>query len=97
MPDLSVFIFLVLLNLYRIICKSSKKDFVKKSLNVPNVKLLSIYSIRESSVQFLKQNVFLTYFWGGFRTKILEQLEFKLEKIIGIYKPTGKVRFGARH
>ena len=27
--------------LYRMICKSSKKKFGKKSLNVPNVKLLS--------------------------------------------------------
>ena len=43
MPNLSVFIFLVLLTLYRMICKSSKNIFVKKSLNVPNVKQLSIF------------------------------------------------------
>ena len=29
--------------LYRVICKSSKKNFAKKSLNVTNVKLLSIF------------------------------------------------------
>jgi hypothetical protein len=42
MPNSSVFIFLMLRALYRMICKSSKKYFSKKSLNVPNVKLLSI-------------------------------------------------------
>ena len=52
------------------------------------------YSNCERSVQFLKHNALLTYSWRFFRPKILEQLEFKLEKIIGIYKPTGKVRFG---
>ena len=41
MPNSSVFIFLMLRALYRMICKSSKKNFGKKSLNVPNVKLLS--------------------------------------------------------
>jgi len=41
---------------------------------------------RERSVQFLKKNVFLTCFWR------LEQFEFKLLKIIGIWKLTGKVR-----
>ena len=43
MPNSSVFIFLMLRALYRMICKSSKKNFGKKSLNVPNVKLLSIF------------------------------------------------------
>ena len=41
MANSSVFIFLVLRTLYRMICKSSK-TVAKKSLNVPNVKLLSI-------------------------------------------------------
>ena len=42
MPNSSVFIFLMLRALYRMICKSSKKKkFAKKSLNVTNVKLLS--------------------------------------------------------
>ena len=41
MPNSSVFIFLMLRALYRMICKSSKKIFAKKSLNVTNVKLLS--------------------------------------------------------
>ena len=41
MPDSSVFIFLMFHAFYRMICKSSKKNFAKKSLNVTNVKLLS--------------------------------------------------------
>ena len=41
MLNSSVFIFLMLRALYRMICKSSKKNFAKKSLNVTNVKLLS--------------------------------------------------------
>jgi hypothetical protein len=41
MPNSSVFIFFMLRALYRMICKSSKKKFGKKSLNVPNVRLLS--------------------------------------------------------
>ena len=41
---------------------------------------------------FLKQNAFLTCFWRFLRPNILEQLEFKLEKIIGIQKSVGKVR-----
>ena len=38
--------------------------------------------------QFLKQSSFLSFL----RSNTLEQLEFKLEKIIGILKPTGKIR-----
>ena len=41
-------------------------------------------SDREGSVQFLKQNVFLTCSWRLLRSNALEQLEFKLEKMIGI-------------
>jgi hypothetical protein len=41
MPNSSVFIFLMLRALYRMVCKNSKQNFAKKSLNVPNVKLLS--------------------------------------------------------
>jgi hypothetical protein len=40
----------------------------------------------------MKQNNFLTCFWRFLRSNTLEQLEFKLEKITGIYKRTGKVR-----
>ena len=40
MPKSSVFIFLRLSALHRILCKNSKKNLQKKSLNVPNVKLL---------------------------------------------------------
>ena len=36
--------------------------------------------------------LFLTGFWRFLRSNKLEQLEFKLEKIIGIEKPAGKVR-----
>jgi hypothetical protein len=41
MLNSSVFIFFMFRALYRMICKSSKKNFGKKILNVPNVKLLS--------------------------------------------------------
>ena len=37
----SVFIFLMMRALYRMVCKNWKTFFAKKSLNVPNVKLLS--------------------------------------------------------
>ena len=35
---------------------------------------------RERSVQFLKQNAFLTYSWRFPRSNTLDQLEFKLKK-----------------
>ena len=38
------------------------------------------------------ENVFLTYSWRFLMSNKLEQLEFKLEKIIGIYKHAGKIR-----
>ena len=50
MPNSSVFIFLTFRALYRMICKSSKKFFAKKSLNVTNVKLDS------TEGNFLQQN-----------------------------------------
>ena len=43
-----------------------------------------IYSRSEQSEQFWKQNAFLTWSWRFLRSKSLEQLCFKLEKIIGI-------------
>ena len=46
----------------------------------------------ERSVQFLKQNVFLTCSWRFVRSNTLQQLKFKWEKLIGNSKPTGKVR-----
>ena len=49
----------------------------------------TIYSNSQRSEQFLKQNVFLTCYWMFHE---LEQIKIKLEKIIGIQKPTGKVR-----
>ena len=38
----------------------------------------------ERSVQFWKQNAFLTYAWRFLRSNTIEQLEFKLGKIAGI-------------
>ena len=52
----------------------------------------AIYSSNERSLQFLKQNTFLTFSQRFHRSNTLEQLEFKLEKIIGIQKLAGKVR-----
>ena len=49
MPNSSVFIFLMLRALYRMICKNSKSYFCKNSLNVQNVKPLS--------------NFFFQHFW----------------------------------
>ena len=49
MPNSSVFIFLMLHALYRVICKNSKSIFGKNSLNVQNVKPLS--------------NFFFQHFW----------------------------------
>ena len=40
----------------------------------------------------MKQNAFVTYFWWFLRSNTSEQLELKLEKIVGIYKQLGKVR-----
>ena len=48
-----------------------------------------IYSNSERSEQFLKQNAFLTCYR---RFHTLEQIKIRLEKIIGIQKPTGKVK-----
>ena len=45
-------------------------------------------------MQILKTNAFLTYSWRFLRSNKLEQLGFKLEKIIWILKPAGKVRKG---
>ena len=45
----------------------------------------TIYSNSERSVQFLKQTDFLTCPWRFLKYNTLEQLEFKLEKTIGIY------------
>jgi len=41
---------------------------------------------------FWKHNAFLTCSWRFLRSNKLEQLEFKLAKIIGIEKHAGKVR-----
>ena len=43
----------------------------------------TIYLNSERSEQFLKQNAVLTYSWRFLRSNELEQLEFKLEKLLG--------------
>ena len=45
-PNSSVFIFLMLCALYRMICKNTKSFFGKNSLNVSNVKLFSNFSLQ---------------------------------------------------
>ena len=45
-----------------------------------------------SQKQKVKHNAFLTCFWRFLRYYKLEQLEFKLERIIWIKKHAGKVR-----
>ena len=53
----------------------------------------AIYSCIERSEQFLvSECFFLTCSWKFLRSNKLEQSEFKLENIIGIYKHAGKVR-----
>ena len=49
-----------------------------------NTKNNLIYLNSERSEHFLKQNAYLTYSWRFLISNILEQLEFRLEKIIGI-------------
>ena len=46
--------------------------------------LRSLEQCSEMSEQFLKQNVLLTYSWRFLRSNTSEQLDFKLEKMIGI-------------
>ena len=53
----------------------------------------TIYSNSERSEQFLATECFFNFCpWKFIISNKLEQLEFKLEKIIGIVKHTGKVR-----
>ena len=51
----------------------------------------TIYSNSERSEQFLVTECFLTYSWMFLIPNKSEKLPFKLEKIIGIQKLTGKV------
>ena len=44
----------------------------------------TIYSNSERSDLYSEKNAFLIYSWRFLRSDTLEQLEFKLEKIIGI-------------
>jgi hypothetical protein len=61
-------------------------DLRLKAENLQNFEITwTIYSDSERSVWFLKLNAFLTYLWRYFKSKTLEQLEFKLKnKMIGI-------------
>ena len=52
----------------------------------------TIYSNSEGQNNFWWQNAFLTFSWRFLISNELEQLEFRLEKNVGIQKPTGKVR-----
>ena len=52
----------------------------------------TIYSNNKRSEQYLKQNAFFTCSWRFLISNKLEQLKFKLDKIIGIKKHAGKVR-----
>ena len=61
------------------------REFVK------NLRSLEQF-IRTVKDHFLKQNALLTCSWRFLRSNILQQLEFRLEKNIGIYKSAGKVR-----
>ena len=81
--------------------KKKKVSISVKKISAPIlIQILSadtVYRYRNSvghyikrSVQFLKLNAFLTCSWRFLRSNTLEQ--FKLEKIIGIQKPTGKVK-----
>ena len=52
----------------------------------------AIYSNSERPKQSLKHNDFSTFSWMFLGSDIKEQLQIKMEKNIGIYKSTGKVR-----
>ena len=67
--------------------KVKDQEFAKK-----NEITRPIYLNSERSVQFLKQNAFWNCSWRFSRSNTSEQLEFKSEKIIWIYKSAGKVR-----
>ena len=72
MPNSSDFIFLLLHALYRMICKSSKKNFAKKSLNVTNVKLLSNF--------FFNLFGFFMHFWWEWQLGIYILSDFPVIK-----------------
>ena len=61
-----------------------KKNFWNLRLKAKNLQNFLDHMSSERSEQFLKQNAFLTCSWRFLRSNILEQLDFKLEKIIGI-------------
>ena len=67
--------------------KSEGREFEKKN----EIRRI-IHSNSESSEQFLKQNALLNCSWRVFLwSNTLEQFKFKLEKIVGIPEPKGKV------
>ena len=59
-----------------------KKIVLKLLQNVEITR--TIYLNSERSVEYLKENAVSTYPWRFLRSITLEQVEFKLEKIIGI-------------
>ena len=60
--------------------KAEGREFAK----ILGLSFKTIYSNSERSLQFLKQNVFLTCSLRILRSNELEHLGFKLEKVIGI-------------
>ena len=68
MPNSSVFIFLILRSLYRMIYKNPKLFFGKNSLNVLNVKLLSIsiFNVFSFFMHFCWEWHLALYIWSDF-------------------------------
>ena len=76
MPNSSVFIFLMLHALYRMICKNTKSFFGKNSLNVSNVKLFS--------------KIYFQYFWLFYAFLVIRHLAlYILSDFLGIKNLNG--------
>ena len=67
-------------------------SFYTDVLDFPTNARTNYYSNSEMSEHFMKQNTSSPCYWMFLRSNTLEQYRFKLKKIIGIQKPTGKVR-----
>ena len=78
MPNSSVFIFLMLRALYRMICKNAKSCFGKNSLNVSNVKLFFFF--------FFNVFGFFMPFWWEWQLALYILSDFPGIKILnGLY------------
>ena len=67
-----------------VFCYQNCSDLLWEKIVLVIEKIFKIYSNSESSEQFLVTECFLTCSWRFLIAKKLEQLEFKLEKIIGM-------------